>query len=191
MRLQPLAAAVLLLALVACAPPDPFFQSTRLKPLSDSERTMACREIDLAIDRADTVRWVLRDFGAVLESSGLRSLNQAGNLIMFFPMMLFGVSPKSIMEHGSGHYALDAADARIRELLQLKRANGCAVRATLLPGMNDMALLAQLDTIQTKRDAGSADERGLLKERTRLLDGLRIVPPPAAGTRLPAPMRTE
>jgi hypothetical protein len=140
---------------------------------------MECREIDLAIDRAETVRWVIRDHGGALESSGLRHFREAGDLILGSPLLLFGVSPKYLMEHGSGHYSLEAADARIRELLQLKRSRRCPPRRTALPGMDDIALQTALESVQAKLDAGSADEGQLLKERTRLLDGLRIVPAPA------------
>jgi hypothetical protein len=177
------AAAALLVALTACIRPDPYFMQTRLKPLSALEKTMECEQIDLAIDRADTVRWVLRDFGARLTSSGLRAFNEAGNLIFGLPLLLFGVSPTELMEHGSGHYALDAADIRIRELLQLKRAHGCMPRATTRPGMDDVALLAQLELVEAKLAEKRGDENASLEERTRLLDGLRIVPPPAAASR--------
>jgi hypothetical protein len=141
---------------------------------------MKCPEIDLAIDRTETVRWVIREYGGSLESSGFRRFREAGDLILGFPLLLFGVSPKHLLENESGHYALDASDARIRELLQLKRARGCPPRITALAGMNDIALLADLESVQAKLDAGSGDEGKLLKERTRLLDGLRVVPAPAA-----------
>lgn len=163
-------------ALASCTTWDPYLWHTRLKPLSTNEQTMECPEIELAIDRTETVRWVIRDHGGSLESSGVRGFREATNLIGYFPLLLFGVSPKYLMEHGSGHDALDAADGRIRELLQLKRARGCPPRITALPGMNDIALLAELESVQAKLDAESGDEGQLLEERTRLLDRLRPVP---------------
>ena len=131
LRARMAAAAAVLLLLAACGS-DSYYWDTRLKSLRESERTMECQQIDLAIDRADTVRWVLRDFGAGLESGGLRTFNEATRLIFGFPALLFGVSPTNLKEGGRGHYALDAADIRIRELLQLKRAHGCMARATTL-----------------------------------------------------------
>jgi hypothetical protein len=46
--------------------------------------------------------------------------------------------------------------------------------------MDDIALLAELESVQAKLDAGSGEEGQLLKQRTRLLDGLRLVQAPAA-----------
>jgi hypothetical protein len=142
---------------------------------------MECPELDLAIDRTETVRWVIRDYGGTLDSGGARAFREATDLILGSPLLLFGVfSPKYLLEHHSGHYALDAADGRIRELLQLKRARKCPPRITALPGTNDIALLAELEAVQAKLDAESGDEGQLLKERTRLLDGLRLMPAQAA-----------
>lgn len=104
------------------------------------------KQITVAIDRADTIRWAIRRWG-------------------FEPDRRGGV--------------LSAADARIRELLQLKRARTCPPRATTLPGMNDIALLIELESVQAKLVSGSGDDVPLFQERTRLLDGLRIVPDPA------------
>ena len=174
-------AAAFAIALTSCATWDPYLWHTRLKPLSSNEQMMECPAIDLAIDRTETVRWVIRDHGGTLDSSGVRAFREATDLILGSPLLLFGVfSPKYLLEHHSGHYALDAADQRIRELLQLKRARGCPPRITALPGMNDIALLAELEAVQAKLDAESGDEGQLLKERTRLLDGLRLVSAPAA-----------
>ena len=111
----------------------------KLPPLVPIDRTMDCRQIDLAIDRADTVRWLIRDDG--------------------------------------GHTVLNAADGRIRELLQLKRDRGCPARATTLPGMDDLALLVELEAVQVQLDAGRGEQAALFGQRTKLLDGLRVVPP--------------
>ena len=179
-RARILLAAAFAIALTSCTTWDPYLWHTRLKPLSSNEQTMECPAINLAIDRTETVRWVIRDHGGSLESSGFRGFREATNLILTSPLLLFGVSPKYLMEHDSGHYALDAADQRIRGLLQLKRARGCPPRITASPGMDDIALLAELESVQAKLDAGSGEEGQLLKQRTRLLDGLRLVQAPAA-----------
>ncbi|RPI47572.1 MAG: hypothetical protein EHM59_03875 [Betaproteobacteria bacterium] len=186
-RARIFATAALALTLASCTTNyDPNLWQTRLKPLSSIEQTMECPEIHLAIDRAETVRWVIRGRGGgTLDSSGVRAFNEAVRLFLGSPRLLFGASRKDLMESGSSHYALDAADVRIRELLQLKRARGCPPRTTALPGMNDVALLVELESVQAKLDAGG-DEGQLLKERTRLLDGLRLVPAPAAVPGAPA-----
>ena len=174
------AAAAVPLAFAGCA--DPHFRDTKLKPLSAVEKTMECQQIDLAIDRADTVRWVLRHGGARLESTEERSMRQAANVVLPALFLLsLGIIPPHMPE--PGHSVLNAADGRIRELLQLKRSRGCPSRATTLAGISDMALVSQLDALHAELDAKTGDEDALLKERARLLDGLRIVPPPAAAKR--------
>ncbi len=140
---------------------------------------MECAQIDVAIDRADTVRWLIRDDRGTLESSSQRSARHAAN-VLIIPLSILLLHPGYIPS--PGHEVLDAADARIRELLQLKRAHGCSPRTTHIDGMNDIALLAELEALQAKLDAKTGEEDALFKERTRLLDGLRIVPAPPPAT---------
>jgi hypothetical protein len=117
---------------------------------------MDCARIDVAIDRADTVRWVMRE-------DGIR------------------------MHHGSWFVAgpaesqLQAADTRIRELLQLKRARGCPPRATAMSGVDDLGVLRELESLQARIEASGWGERErLLGARTALLDRLRLLPRYAA-----------
>ena len=147
-----------------------------LAGLTEPERLMECAQIDVAIDRADTVRWLIRDDRGTLESSSQRSARHAAN-VFIVPLSILLLSPGYIPS--PGHEVLDAADARLRDLLKLKRSRGCSPRTTCIPGMNDIAVLAELESLQAKLDAKSGDEDALLKKRTRLLDGLRIVPPPS------------
>lgn len=167
------ATAALALTLVACASP------LTLTPLTPIEKTLDCPQIHLAIDRADTVRWLIRDGGGRLESSSDRSTRYALNTLMA-PLMI--ISRSALFMPSPGHEPLNAADGRIRELLQLKRAQGCPPRVTALRGMNDLGLLSKLELVQADIDARRGDEDALFKERTRLLDGLRIVPAPATAS---------
>jgi len=146
----------------------------KLPPLVPIDRTMDCRQIDLAIDRADTVRWLIRDDGGNLETSGHKAARYAGNAVLI-PISLISYFPTYIPD--GGHTVLNAADERIRELLQLKRDRACATRATTVPGKDDMALLAELESVQAQLDAGRGKEGVLFVQRTQLLDGLRVVPP--------------
>jgi hypothetical protein len=136
---------------------------------------MDCRQIELAIDRADTVRWLIRDDGGKLETSGHKAARYAGNAVLI-PISLIGYFPTYIPD--GGHTVLDAADARIRELLQLKRDRGCPPRATTLAGKDDLALLEELEALQAQLAAGDGEQGALFAHRTQLLDGLRVVPPP-------------
>ncbi|RPI41054.1 MAG: hypothetical protein EHM59_20995 [Betaproteobacteria bacterium] len=45
--------------------------------------------------------------------------------------------------------------------------------------MNELDLLSKLEPVQADIDAGRGEEDALFKERTRPLDGLRVVPAPA------------
>jgi hypothetical protein len=160
------------LALAACSY-QPSMQHPKLPALVPIDTTMACPQIDVAIDRADTVRWLIRDDGGRLETSSHRAARYTGNFILI-PLSVLGGSP-TMMADG-GHAVLDAADGRIRELLQLKRDRGCPPRATALPELDDLALLGALEATQADFGAGRVDEEQMLKQRTKLLDGLRLVP---------------
>jgi len=160
------------LVLAACSY-QPSMQHPKLPALAPIDTTMDCRQIDVAIDRADTVRWLIRDDGGRLETSNHRAARYTANFILV-PLSVLAMSP-AYMPDG-GHAVLDAADGRIRELLQLKRDRGCPQRATALPEMDDLALLGELEAVKADFGAGRVDEEQMLKRCTRLLDGLRLVP---------------
>jgi hypothetical protein len=160
------------LALAACSY-QPSMQHPKLPALVPIDTTMACPQIDVAIDRADTVRWLIRDDGGRLETSSHRAARYTGNFLLV-PLSVLAMTPMFMPD--SGHAVLDAADGRIRELLQLKRDRGCPPRATALPELDDLALLGALEATQADFGAGRVDEEQMLKQRTRLLDGLRLVP---------------
>jgi hypothetical protein len=153
---------------------QPSMRHPKLPTVTPIETTMDCAQIELAIDRADTVRWVIRDDGGNLETSGEKAARYAGNAIVI-PLSLLSYVPTYIDD--GGHTVLNAADGRIRQLLQLKSDRNCPPRPTALPGMDDRALLLELEAVQAQLDAGSGEEARLFDERIRLLDGLRIVPP--------------
>jgi hypothetical protein len=160
-------------ALLAGCSYQPSLQHPKLPALVPIETTMDCRQIDHAIDRADTVRWVIRDDGGQLETGGEKAARYTGNFFLV-PLTMLGGAPLYVRD--GGHAVLNAADGRIRQLLQLKRDHGCPPRATTLPGTDDLALLRELEALQQQLDVGQGDEAALFKERTRLLDGLRVVP---------------
>lgn len=160
-------------ALLAGCSYQPSLQHPKLPALVPIETTMDCRQVDHAIDRADTVRWVIRDDGGQLETSAEKGARYTGNVFLV-PLSVLSGFP--VFMPDGGHAVLNAADGRIRQLLQLKRERGCPPRPSALPAMDDLALLRELETVQAQLDAGEGDEAALFKERTRLLDGLRVVP---------------
>ena len=165
-------AAALGLVLTACSY-QPSMPHPKLPALVPIDTTMDCPQIDLAIDRADTVRWLIRDDGAKLETSAHRSARYTANFLLV-PVSVLALNPLFFPD--GGHAVLDAADGRIRELLQLKRDHGCPPRATALPELDDLALLGELEAVKADFGAGRVDEEQMLRQRTKLLDGLRIVP---------------
>lgn len=131
--------------------------------------TLTCEQIDLAVARADTVRWVIRDDGGQLESDSSRAARYSVNVL------LVALAPFTIPE--GGHRVLDAADQRVLALLQLKQDRRCPSRPTTFPGKDDFALAAEVEALQARIAGEEGWAKSLLEERTRLLDGLRVLPP--------------
>jgi len=130
-----------------------------------------CGQLDAAILKIDTVRWVIRDDGGELETSGHKAARYAGNFLMV-PLSL-GLGHPGYLNDG-GHAVLNAADYRIFELLRLKRARGCPAAATAEPGTTDLQMLEVLEPLMPATE--SAD-RQTYDDRTALLDRLRAPPP--------------
>jgi hypothetical protein len=79
-----------------------------------------------------------------------------------------------------GHGVLDAVDVRLIALLLIKRERECRARPTAIPGLDDYAMANELQALQSRIEGEEGRAKPLLDERTRLLDGLRVMPPPAA-----------
>jgi hypothetical protein len=165
---------VLLLIVAGCAPYKQSLVHPKLTAVGSMEKEMDCAQLDLALDRADTVRWLIREDGGRLETRSARAARYAANVVLAVPLSVLARQP--IFFPGGGHSVLNAADVRICELLQLKRYRGCPARSTALPGKDDLMLLSELEPLQAMIDAGKGDEAVLLEQRTRLLDGLRLMP---------------
>ena len=74
------------------------------------------------------MRWVIRDDGGELETSGHKAARYAGNFLMI-PLSL-GVGGPVYLNDG-GHAVLNAADHRIIQLLQIEACpwlSGCRDR---------------------------------------------------------------
>ncbi len=126
-----------------------------------------CSQLDAAILKIDTVRWVIRDDGGELETSGHKAARYAGNLLMV-PLSL-GFGTPGYLDDG-GDAVLNAADHRIVQLLRLKRARGCPAVATAEPGMSDLQMLEVLESLMA---ATESPDRQTYDRRTALLDRLR------------------
>lgn len=137
-----------------------------------------CSQLDAAILKIDTVRWVIRDDGGELETSGHKAARYAGNFLMI-PLSLYAFVP--IYMTDGGHLVLNAADHRILELLRLKRVRACPAAATSEAGMTDLQLLEALEPLMT---ATGSPDRQTCDDRTALLDRLRapLPAPPETGS---------
>lgn len=136
------------------------------------EAALDCEQLDLAILKVDTVRWVIRDDGGKLETGEERGSRYAANVFVI-PLSLAIRHPGYIGEQGSA--VLDAADRRILGLLRLKRDRGCPPRETSEHGMTDLQMLEALEPLIPEK--GELD-RQAFDRRTSLLDRLR--PPVSA-----------
>ena len=139
-----------------------------------------CNQLDAAILKIDTVRWVIRDDGGELETSGHKAARYAGNLLMV-PLSL-GIGNPGYLDDG-GHAVLNAADQRILQLLRLKRARGCPAAATAEPGMTDLQMLEALEPLMA---ASESPDRETYDRRTALLDRLRTPLPVPPESSLPS-----
>jgi hypothetical protein len=164
----------LALTLASCVTYEPSIKHPTVAPPGSAEQKMDCAQIDVALDRADTVRWVIRSDGGELETSSDRAARYAANVVLAVPLSILLSRPGYFPD--GGHAVLNAVDGRILAMLQLKRSRGCPPRATALPGKDDLTLLGELEPVQAMIDAGKGDEGVLFEQRTRLLDGLRLMP---------------
>jgi hypothetical protein len=163
------------LALCACG----YRQSVlhpRMPLPSLAESEVSCPQLDRAIDRADTVRWVIRDDGGELESDNEQSARYSANVLIVAITLAAGM-PDYLRD--GGHGVLDAVDVRLIALLLIKRERECRARPTAIPGMDDYAMANGLQALQSRIEGEEGRAKPLLDERTRLLDSLRVMPPPA------------
>lgn len=152
---------------------NPSVMHPKLAEPKAADITLSCEQIDLAIDRADTVRWVIRDDGGELESDKERAARYSANVVVV-PLSLLAMFPFAIPD--GGHGVLDAADQRMLALLELKRDRRCPARPTTFPGKDEFALAADIEALQARIAGTEGRSKPLLAEKTRLLDGLRVLP---------------
>jgi hypothetical protein len=148
------------------------YQPTIDHPMSHTVRpkevALDCEQLDLAILKVDTVRWVIRDDGGKLETGGERGSRYATNVLLIPVSLGLGFYVGYFNDQGSA--VLDAADHRILGLLKLKRDHGCAPRETSEFGMTDLQMLEVLEPLMPEK--GELD-RQAFDRRTSLLDRLR------------------
>lgn len=158
--------------LAACSSYRPSVVHPKMKAPTAADIELTCAQIDLAIDRTDTVRWLILDDGGKLETEDETTARYLANTILI-PLTWAPASDE-------GHAVLDAADRRLLKLLQLKRDRRCPARPTTTPGVDDLAFTAQLEDLMSRIDGAEGHTPELLRARMALLDGLRVLPAAAA-----------
>jgi len=171
------------LLLVSCSYQQSVIHPRMAAPTA-ADIALSCGQLDLAIDRADTVRWVIRDDGGELETSGEKAGRYAANAIIV-PISLLTYTGNYIKD--GGHAVLNAVDQRLLKLLELKRDRHCPARETSVAGSDDRALADELEAVQVRIENGDGNQAEQFEARTRLLDGLRVVPLPTAAAPAEAP----
>lgn len=155
-----------------CSGYRPSVVHPKLKAPTAADIELTCAQIDLAIDRTDTVRWLILDDGGKLETEDEKAMRIMANTVLV-PLLWAPASDE-------GNAVLEAADRRLLKLLQLKRDRHCPARPTMSPGVDDLALAAQLEDLMSRIDGEEGRQAQLLSARTALLDGLRVLPATAA-----------
>lgn len=172
MRSLPAAAILASGACAGCGYNPSVIHPVMAKPTA-ADIALTCAEIDLAIDRADTVRWLIRDDGGELESDNARAARYSANALVI-PLSILAMFPTALPDGGGA--VLEAADLRVLGLLVLKRDRRCPARPTTFAGTDDIALAAEVEALQARIAGEEGRAATLLSERTRLLDGLRVMP---------------
>jgi len=159
------------LPLVGCSYHQSLIHPKMAAPTA-ADIALSCERLDLSIDRADTIRWVIRDDGGELETTGEKTGRYAANAIIV-PISLLTWFPDYIKD--GGHAVLNAVDLRLIKLLQLKRDRGCPARETSVASLDDRALTDELEAVQARIES-DGNHAELFEARTRMIDGLRVVP---------------
>jgi hypothetical protein len=164
------------------------------------EQGLSCDALSMDLARAEAVRWFARNEGAMgytEQQAALRHVTNAAEYTAITALVVLVVaaggyvpdfspapppdpnrSLKAQIGEENLRWAITHADARIVELLKLRRAKGCAQQPTLVDGNGDLQNLAALDGLAHDPTAlhMSADAR--MHEKTRLLDELGPLPLP-------------
>lgn len=160
------------IALVSCAG-KPQIRYPLLPAPGSKEKALDCATLTDLIEKADAIRWSIRDSGvAGPTGQGHDALVAVGILAAVALVATGGVIPAG-PDLSSPAYALTRADARIQKLLALKADKGCPASGTQRPGVSDLDVLASLKALDQSYQARAIKEKEYLRGRTELLDALR------------------
>jgi hypothetical protein len=164
------------------------------------EQGLSCDALGVDLARAEAVRWFARNEGAMgytEQQAALRHVTNAAEYTAITALVVLVVAaggyvpdfkpapppdPNRSLQAQIGEenlrWAITHADARIVELLKLRRAKGCAEQPTLVDGNGDLQNLAALDGLAHDSTAQHMSADARMHEQTRLLDELGPLPLP-------------
>jgi hypothetical protein len=160
------------IALVSCAS-KPQIKYPLLPAPSTKEKALDCATLTDLIEKADAIRWSIRDSGVQGPTGKGHDALVAVDILAAMTMLATGVPPFAPVPANSPAYALSKADARIQQLLAIKADNSCPANNTGRPGVSDLDLLAGLKALDQGNHDGKIKQKELLATRTTLLDALR------------------
>lgn len=160
------------IALVSCAG-KPQIRYPLLPAPGSKEKALDCATLTDLIEKADAIRWSIRDSGvAGPTGKGHDALVAVGILAAVASVAAGGMIPAG-PDLSSPAYALTRADARIQQLLAIKADKACPPGNTGRPGVSDLDLLATLKALDQSYQDRKIKQKELLATRTTLLDALR------------------
>jgi hypothetical protein len=168
-----------------------------------SEAALSCEALDVELARAEALRWVARENGALPYSSGekleLHAEHAAIDIGIALLVLAGGVGstgdsvdgPKAgewAVDDETFRWALSAIDERISGLLQIKEEKACTGHQSLKVDASDLQLWHALQSAGLEKSAAQPDEHAVLARRTATFDllGPKDVMPFTAAIVLPA-----
>ena len=164
------------------------------------EQGLSCDALAVDLARAEAVRWFARNEGAMgytEQQAALRHVTNAAEYTAITALVVIAIaaggyvpsfspapppdpnhSLKSQIGEENLRWAITHADARIVDLLKLRRDKGCAQQPTLVDGSGDLQNLAALDGLAHESTAQHMSADARMHEQTRLLDELGPLPLP-------------
>jgi hypothetical protein len=146
-----------------------------LHAVGNPEKALDCGGLEDQIERADAVRWAIRESGVRLPASK-RSLATEATVVVLEVATMVALQGACCVVGGIGNgpqYSLARADERVEQLLRLKRDRSCRANPTGLSGVSDSDALDRLEGMARQYRAGEIRELAYLRQRTQLLDSLR------------------
>jgi len=158
------------LACCAATPKNPY---PMLPAPGKLEQNLDCAGLEDQIEKADAIRWSIRESGVNMPATSGQDALVA--VAWIAQVASFAGGPPVIGGNPGNKpvYSLTRADARIEKLLAMKRDRSCPANSTGAAGVTDLDALARLENLARSYSAKQLKEKEFLQERTTVFDSLR------------------